>query len=65
MKRAMVAILALMSTGTLRAGPADFSQENAYAILKTLAGEIGPRPMGSPAERRALDFAVGKFKEYG
>ena len=65
MKRAIVGILALMTTGMLWAGPADFSQENAYAILKTLAGEIGPRPMGSPAERRALDFAVEKFKEYG
>jgi hypothetical protein len=42
-----------------------FSQENAYAILKTLVLEMGPRPMGSPAERRALDFAVSKFKEYG
>lgn len=42
-----------------------FSQENAAAILRTLAVEIGPRPMGSPAEQRALAFAVEKFKEYG
>lgn len=43
----------------------EFSQENASAILKTLVVEIGPRPMGSPAEQRALQFAVEKFREYG
>jgi hypothetical protein len=43
----------------------DFSGSNAYALLQTLARDIGPRPMGSPAEKRALDFAVSKFKEYG
>lgn len=43
----------------------EFSQENATAILKTLVLEIGPRPMGSPAEQRALAFAVEKFREYG
>lgn len=42
-----------------------FSQENASAILRTLAIEIGPRPMGSPAEQRAMQFAVLKFNEYG
>ena len=44
---------------------AEFSTENAMALLTTLAGDIGPRPMGSPAEQRALEFAVSKFKEYG
>ena len=43
----------------------NFSQENATAILKHLAIEIGPRPMGSPAEHRALLYAAGKFREYG
>ncbi|HTK82255.1 MAG TPA: M28 family metallopeptidase [Bacteroidota bacterium] len=43
----------------------EFSQENATQILKTLSVDIGPRPMGSPAERRALQFAIEKFKEYG
>jgi hypothetical protein len=42
-----------------------FSQENAYALLKTLIHDIGPRTMGSPAERRAMEWAVQKFKEYG
>ncbi len=42
-----------------------FSQENATALLRTLVLEIGPRPMGSPAEQKALAFAMSKFKEYG
>ncbi|MBI4547705.1 MAG: M28 family peptidase [Ignavibacteriae bacterium] len=43
----------------------DFSEENAVQLLKHLCVDIGPRPMGSPQEQRALQFAVGKFKEYG
>ena len=43
----------------------EFSQKNATAVLKTLVLDIGPRPMGSPAEQRAMNFAVAKFKEYG
>ena len=46
-------------------GETAFSQDSAWADLRYLAGTIGPRPMGSPAERRALAFAVGKFREYG
>jgi hypothetical protein len=42
-----------------------FSSANAYAVLRVLAGDIGPRPMGSPAERRALIFAVERFRAYG
>ncbi len=43
----------------------EFSGSNAEAVLRTLVLDIGPRPMGSPAERRALEFAVSKFNEYG
>lgn len=43
----------------------EFSGSNAEAILRTLVLDIGPRPMGSPAEQRALEFAVSKFNEYG
>ncbi|MCC6397956.1 MAG: hypothetical protein IT282_13140, partial [Bacteroidetes bacterium] len=42
-----------------------FSSSNAYAILRVLAGDIGPRPMGSPAEQRALAFASDRFAAYG
>jgi hypothetical protein len=43
----------------------DFSGQRAYAILSTMVRDIGPRPMGSPAEQRALAFATAKFAEYG
>lgn len=42
-----------------------FSLECAIAVHRVLAADIGPRPMGSPAERRALKFAMEKFREYG
>ncbi len=42
-----------------------FSQDSAWAYLNVLAGEIGPRPMGSPGERAAMEFAVGKFRSFG
>jgi hypothetical protein len=42
-----------------------FSQDSAYSYLSVLVNQIGPRPMGSPAEQRALAFAVSKFKEFG
>jgi hypothetical protein len=43
----------------------EFSQESAEKFLKVLAVDIGARPMGSPAEQRALKFAVEKFKSFG
>jgi hypothetical protein len=43
----------------------EFSQESAEKFLKVLAVDIGPRPMGSPAEQRALKFTVEKFKSFG
>jgi hypothetical protein len=42
-----------------------FSKDSAYANLNVLVNLIGPRPMGSPAEGRALRFAVARFREYG
>ncbi|HEX9829169.1 MAG TPA: M28 family metallopeptidase [Bacteroidota bacterium] len=42
-----------------------FSLDSAATYLKTLAVEIGSRPMGSPNERRAMAFAIGKFQEFG
>jgi hypothetical protein len=42
-----------------------FSKDSAYANLNVLVNVIGPRPMGSPAEGRALRFAVERFREYG
>lgn len=42
-----------------------FSADSAHAYLRVIAGEIGPRTMGSPAERAAMEFAVTKFREFG
>jgi hypothetical protein len=61
----MMAVLLFVAGGTAAAQNTEFSTENAMSLLTTLAGDIGPRPMGSPAEQRALEFAAGKFKEYG
>jgi hypothetical protein len=42
-----------------------FSLDSASAYLRTIAVDIGPRPMGSPNERRALDYAANKMREFG
>jgi hypothetical protein len=42
-----------------------FSGARAYAHLQKLAGDIGPRPMGSPAEQQALAYAVSTFAAAG
>jgi hypothetical protein len=42
-----------------------FSSDSALSYLKTISVEIGARPMGSPNERRAMEFALGKFREFG
>ena len=67
MQRSQVVVLCLLLliSPSVDAKKTEFSQENAFAFLKILVEEIGPRPMGSPAEQRALDFAVLKFSEYG
>lgn len=42
-----------------------FSTDSATAYLRTIAVDIGARPMGSPNERKALEFALGKFRAFG
>ncbi len=37
----------------------------AYAILESLTTEIGPRPTGSPAQKRAMEWGVAKLKALG
>ncbi len=44
---------------------ATFSADSVYDHIRFLAEEIGPRPMGSAAERRALDWVAEKFRSYG
>lgn len=61
---ANVAVLVVFDA-SVGAAQTPFSQDSAYAYLKVLAGDIGPRPMGSPAERAAMNFAVAKFRSFG
>lgn len=42
-----------------------FSNDSAAAFLRTIAVDIGPRPMGSPNEQRVAEFALRKFREFG
>ena len=42
-----------------------FSTDSAAAYLRTIAVDIGARPMGSANERRAMEYALGKFREFG
>ncbi|MCX8061388.1 MAG: hypothetical protein N3D16_02270, partial [Anaerolineales bacterium] len=37
----------------------------ALAHIQVLAGNIGPRPAGSPAERQAMDYLSGLLSEWG
>ncbi|RPH53694.1 MAG: Zn-dependent exopeptidase M28, partial [Acidobacteria bacterium] len=42
-----------------------FSTERAMAHVRMLADTIGPRPMGSPSEQRALEYALQRLHEFG
>jgi hypothetical protein len=42
-----------------------FSTDSAVAYLRTIAVDIGARPMGSAMERAAMEFALRKFREFG
>ncbi len=42
-----------------------FSQDRAMEHLQVIAGDIGPRPMGSPAEQRAMHYALDQLKRFG
>ena len=43
----------------------EFSQERAYEHLRHIAGTIGPRPLGSPGEKAALEYFAAKIAEFG
>jgi len=42
-----------------------FSSDSATMYLKTIAVDIGARPMGSRQERQAMEFAIQKFRAFG
>jgi len=57
-------LLLVLACSTLSA-QTPFSLDSAAVYLETLAVEIGARPMGSPNEQRALEFARQKFRDFG
>lgn len=42
-----------------------FNADSAYAQVQYLTEAIGPRPMGSANEQRALEWTADKFRAYG
>ncbi len=64
MKKIIIFIFLIALTSTSNS-QTEFSQENAERYLRKLTVDIGPRPMGSPAEQQALAFAVEKFGTFG
>jgi hypothetical protein len=42
-----------------------FSTDSALSNLTIISRDIGPRPMGSPNERKALEYGMRKFREFG
>jgi aminopeptidase YwaD len=46
-------------------GPDGADASTAYEHVRVLAEEIGARPGGTPAERRAADYISGQLRSYG
>ena len=61
----IVSLLRLLPTSIVASPEGEFSRDSASALLRTLSVEIGPRPMGSPAEQRAMAFAVDRLRQSG
>ena len=57
-------LLLLLWNLTVRA-QTPFSVDSAASFLRTISADIGPRTMGSPNERRAMEFGLQKFREFG
>jgi hypothetical protein len=47
------------------AADTQFNTDSAMANLRTIVEDIGPRPMGSPAEHRALEYALERLHASG
>ncbi|MCU0453184.1 MAG: M28 family peptidase [Bacteroidetes bacterium] len=59
-------LLALMSAAVSQPiRPTPFVPDSALALLRVLSVDIGPRPMGSPAEQRALAWAAERLRVAG
>jgi hypothetical protein len=63
-RKVVFALLLLAWTPVLFA-QSIFSADSVYDHIRYLTEEIGPRPMGSEREWRALEWVAGKFRSYG
>ena len=66
LKRIPIArLLVVLLIPVCLAGQTPFSLDSAASYLRTIALDIGPRPMGSASERAAMEYALAKFREFG
>jgi hypothetical protein len=65
MKRRILALVLAIAGAACGRAPALFSEANARAHVAMLAGTIGSRPTGTPANRRARDYIVDQLRLYG
>lgn len=62
---AVVLSLLLQLSSVATPARSNFSGDSALAVLRVLSVDIGPRPMGSPAEQRAIHYAMDRFRDFG
>jgi acetylornithine deacetylase/succinyl-diaminopimelate desuccinylase-like protein len=67
MRRRSVLALLLLAHGLAGCArePAPFSDQNASALIRILAGAIGSRPIGTPANARARAYIIGQVRIFG
>jgi hypothetical protein len=61
----MKRLLPLLLSFAILHAQTPFSSDSAISYLKVISVTIGARPMGSPNERKAMEFGLAKFKEFG
>ena len=61
----IVLIVSVMLSITAWAQKPAFNADSAYAYVRHLTEDIGPRPMGSRAEGQALKWAAETFARFG
>lgn len=65
MTKRLVALVLAYATISMGQTQTPFSTDSAAAYLRTISVDIGARPMGSPNERKAMEFALDKFRQFG
>ncbi|MFH0988565.1 MAG: M28 family metallopeptidase [bacterium] len=60
-----ILLIALLLAGSTAMSQTPFRQDSALSYLRTIAVDIGPRTMGSPGERQAMEFALTKYRQFG